>query len=341
MAVDPLAEFKADQVDEDTKAALRRALRQLAAAKAKTEDLVDAVYRAVKDAQVANPSASVPAPKRDQHKGKAEVAIWHLTDWQGAKVTPSYNSDVMHTRVAHFMDSAERITEIQRANHPVKECHVLFGGDMVEGLFNFATQPFEIDASLFQQWMQTSNLLAQVVQRALTIYDEVTVVGEWGNHGRIGSKRDAVPRADNIDRMCYATARMLVGNQPRLHWDQPSDEDIQRVEIGNYRALLLHGDETGRAGYVSQTTFLSYVNRLKAGAYGWTFRDVYTGHYHTHDERAMADGEGAWYQTGSTESDNRYARNGLGSAAKPSQRLHFVDPERGRVTAQYKIWLAD
>ncbi len=53
----------------------------------------------------------------------------------------------------------------------------------------------------------------------------------------------------------------------------------------------------------------------------------------------MADGTGAWYQTGSTESDNRYARNGLGSAAKPSQRLHFVDPDVGRVTSQYKVWL--
>jgi hypothetical protein len=53
----------------------------------------------------------------------------------------------------------------------------------------------------------------------------------------------------------------------------------------------------------------------------------------------MADGDGAWFQTGSTESDNRYARNGLGSAAKPSQRLHFVDSTKGIVTAQYKVHL--
>ena len=131
---------------------------------------------------------------------------------------------------------------------------------------------------------------------------------------------------------------MLAGEK-RLTWaDCP--EDIQRVEIGNYRALLLHGDETGRNGYVSQTTFLSYVNRLKAGAYPWPFRDVYSGHYHTHDERAMSDGAGAWYQTGSTESDNRYARDGLGSSAQPSQRLHFIDPAKGIVTAQYKLLLS-
>jgi hypothetical protein len=332
-------DLRGEQVEADTKAALNRTLRQLASAKAKTVDLVAAVYAAVGDAITANPTPPVPAPKRDQRKGRPEVALWHLTDWQGAKVTPSYNSKVMRDRVHHYIDSTERITEIQRAAHPVRSCHVLFGGDLVEGLFNFPTQVFEIDATLFQQWIQVSNLCAEVVRRALTIYDEVHVTAEWGNHGRIGSRRDAVPRSDNIDRMCYATARMMVGADSRLHWEEPSSEDIQKVEIGNYRALLLHGDETGRSGYVSQTTFLSYINRLKAGAFRWPFRDVYSGHYHTHDERAMADGEGAWYQTGSTESDNRYARDGLGSAARPSQRLHFVDPERGRVTAQYKVHL--
>jgi hypothetical protein len=335
-----LDEFRQAQEEEDTKAALNRALRQLAQAKAKTDDLVDAVYRAVRDALVADPVKPVPPPVKDRRKGRPEVALWHLTDWQGAKVTPSYNSEVMRQRVHRFVDKAEHITAIQRADHPVRSCHILFGGDMQEGLFNFPTQVFEIDATLFQQWTRVSTLEAEVVRRALAIYDEVTVVDEWGNHG-IGSKRDAVPRSDNFDRMTYATARLIVGEQPRLNWPEPSDEDIQRVEIGNYRALLMHGDETGRNGFVSATTFLTYINRLKAGAYGWEFRDAYTGHRHTHDEYAMADGDGAWYQTGSTESDNRYARNGLGAAAKPSQRLHFVDPDKGRVTAGYKIWLDD
>jgi hypothetical protein len=334
-----LEDFEAEQDDADLRRALTRALRDLAKAKAKTADLVDAVYRATKDSIVADPIRPVAAPDKDRRKGRSEVALWHLTDWQGSKVTPSYNSEVMRERVHRFVDKAERITQIQRAEHPVRECHILFGGDMVEGLFNFPTQPFQVDATLFQQWRRVSRLTVEIVRRALAIHDEVTVVAEWGNHGRIGSKRDAVPRDDNVDRMCYESARDILGNQPRLHWDEPSAEDIQRVEIGSYRALLLHGDETGRHGYVSQQTFLSYINRLKAGAYGWAFRDVYSGHYHTHDERAMADGEGAWYQTGSTESDNRYARDGLGSAAKPSQRLHFVDPDKGRVTAQYKIHL--
>jgi hypothetical protein len=324
---------------EDTKQALNRALARLARANAKSEDLVEAVYRAAYDATVAEVNTRrTPKPKTDARKKHNEVALWHLSDWQGAKKTTSYNLDVMWQRVHSFVDRAQRITEIQRADHPVKTGVILFGGDMVEGLFNFPTQPFEVDATIFEQWVSVSRLIGEVVERALGTYETVLVVPEWGNHGRIGSKRDAVPASDNIDRMCYETARQLLRNEKRLTW-QDCPEDIQRVEIGNYRAISLHGDETGRNGYTSKTTFLNYLNRLKAGAYGWPFRDAYTGHRHTHDEMAMSDGIGAWFQTGSTESDNRYARDGMGASSQPSQRLHFIDPDAGRVTAQYKIWL--
>jgi hypothetical protein len=248
----------------------------------------------------------------------------------------------MHTRVNRFVDKAEKITNIHRAAHPVKDVYVLFGGDMIEGLFNFPTQPFEIDATLFEQFVTVSNLMVAVIRRALTIYENVHVVAEWGNHGRLGSKRDAVPRSDNADRMTYELARQILfsSGEKRLTWaDCP--EDIQRVEIGAYRALLIHGDEIGRNGYASTTTIVNHVNRWRSGVYPWPFRDVYVGHYHTHYQSSLADGSGAVYGTGSTESDNRYASVGLASSAIPSQRLHFVDPAGGRVTAQYQVWLND
>lgn len=332
---DILTDLDAAAKEADLRAALNRALRDLARARAKTEDLVDAVYRAVGDAIVANPPVT-PAPPKDRRKG-AEVALWHLTDWQGSKVTTSYNSEVMRARVHRFVDKAHRITDIQRAEHPVRACTIVFGGDMVEGLFNFPSQVHEIDATIFGQFVSVSRLIGQVVTRALGIYETVTVVPEWGNHGRIGSKRDAVPRADNIDRMCYEMARQLLEHEKRLTW-QDCPEDIQRIEIGAYRALAAHGDEAGRNGYISPQAMIAHVNRWKAGAYKWDFRDVYLGHYHRHAEEPLADGE-AIYWTGSTESDNRYAREQMAASAEPSQRLHFIDPEKGVVTSQHKIRL--
>lgn len=334
--------LEAQREIDDLRGALVRSQRELVRAKAKTDHLVAATIQSAHDAVLAKPQIVIPKPVRDVRTRSGEVALWHLTDWQGAKTTTSYNTNVMHTRVNRFVDKAEKITNIHRAAHPVKDVYVLFGGDMIEGLFNFPTQPFEIDATLFEQFVTVSNLMVAVIRRALTIYENVHVVAEWGNHGRLGSKRDAVPRSDNADRMTYELARQILfsSGEKRLTWaDCP--EDIQRVEIGAYRALLIHGDEIGRNGYASTTTIVNHVNRWRSGVYPWPFRDVYVGHYHTHYQSSLADGSGAVYGTGSTESDNRYASVGLASSAIPSQRLHFVDPAGGRVTAQYQVWLND
>ncbi len=332
----PPAEEPADV--KALRSALNRAQQQLIQAKDRTEYLVEVTRTAAKDAMIAlGPVAPIKEPSKDRRKG-SEVALWHMTDWQGAKKTTSYNSQVMRDRVLKFTDKAIAITNIQRADHAVKNCVIAFGGDMVEGLFNFPSQPFEIDSTIFEQYVNVSRLMVDVVRQALTAYEQVEVVAEWGNHGRIGSKRDAVPRSDNFDRMCYELARQLLAGEKRLKWND-SPEDVQRIEIGNYRALLLHGDEIGRGGFASPMTIVQHMNRWRSGAYPWEFRDVYIGHYHTHAEWAMANGLGSVYQTGSTESDNRYAGVMLAATAQPSQRLHFVDPVKGRVTASYKVWL--
>jgi uncharacterized coiled-coil protein SlyX len=326
---------------EDLRAALVRTQRDLKKAKAKTDHLVEATIEAARDAVLSHPLPKTPRVAKSRSKAGSEVALWHLTDWQGAKLTPSYNSQVMHKRVHRFVDKATKITDIQRKAHPVDEVVILFGGDMIEGLFNFPTQPFEIDATLFEQFVTVANLIVEVVHRALAVYPSVTVIGEWGNHGRLGSRRDAVPRSDNADRMTYELARQILKSSgAKVTWED-SGEDIQRVEVGAYRALLIHGDEIGRSGFASTNTITNHVNRWRSGSYPWDFRDVYVGHYHTHYQSSLADGAGAIYGTGSTESDNRYAAVGLASSAVPSQRLHFINPREGRVTAQYQVWLDD
>ena len=331
-------DIESDDVKE-LRSAMLRLQKQLKQSKERNEDLVfDTKQAAYDDMLTFGKIVPVPEVKIDKRKTKSEVALWHMTDWQGAKRTTSYNSEIMRKRVLEFAEKAVRITDIQRADHPVKEVTIAFGGDMVEGLFNFPSQAFEIDSTLFEQYVNVSRLVVDVVRFALANYEKVTVVPEWGNHGRIGSKRDNVPRSDNFDRMCYELARQLLAGEKRLTW-QECPEDIQRIEIGNYRALLIHGDEVGRNGFASPGAIVQHANKWRSGSYPWEFRDVYIGHYHTHAEWAMANGQGAVYQTGSTESDNRYAGVMLAASATPSQRLHFIDPEKGRVTAAYKIWL--
>lgn len=343
-----MSEYREEQTIQELQDALRTTQRQLAKAKERTDELVQVVYDASKHAMLALGGVPViKPPVRSKSKNHSEVALWHLTDWQGAKRTTSYDSQVMRDRVLLFCDKAASITDVQRADHPVDECVIMFGGDMVEGLWNFPTQAHEIDGTLFHQFVTVSRLIVDVVLFALHTYSKVTVVSEWGNHGRLGSKRDNVPRSDNLDRMCYELARQLLAHEKHLHWED-SPEDIQRVHIpdptGNglgYRALLIHGDEVGRNGFASPNTIVNHVSRWKSGSYPWEFTDCFVGHYHQSQQFALPDGKGAVYYTGSTESDNRYAGVMLAASATPSQRLHFVDPVKGRTTAEYKVWLAD
>lgn len=319
-----------------------RLQQQLRDAKARTDRLVEAAHIAARDAMLAvGPIVPIERRTPDKRTKNAEVALWHLTDWQLGKITPSYNSATAQARVMEYCRKADRLTEIQRADHPVNNAVIMFGGDMVEGVsFQFPQQPFEIDSTLFEQYVVASRLMVDVVRYALGVYQKVTVVGEWGNHGRIGSKRDVVPRNDNIDRMAYHLAREILVGETRLTWDD-CPEDIQRIQIGNYRALLIHGDEIGRSGFASPNTIVAHVARWQSGAYNWTFQDCYGGHYHNHSSWSLPNGKGSFYQTGSVESENRYARDTMAAAAEPSQRLHFVDPNRGRVTAEYKVFIRD
>jgi hypothetical protein len=333
-------EFEQEAEAEQLRQVVRRLEGDVARAKRRSADLVAATYAGARDAMVSlGPVPTVPKPKADRRSKAAEVALWHLTDWQGAKVTPDYNSDVMVERVMRFGEKAGHLTDLHRSHHPVRECVVVFGGDMVEGLFNYPAQLWEIDASLFGQFTRVSRLLVDIVRVALATYEKVKVVAEWGNHGRVGSKRDNVPPADNIDRMCYEFARQLLADEKRLTWED-CPTGIQRLEVGEYRALVCHGDEPGRTGYVAPTTFQAWANRQRV-AYPWTWQDMYVGHYHRHAQEPLADGVGAIYWTGSTESSNGYALEGMAASAVPSQRLHFIDPERGRVTSAHQVWVDD
>lgn len=68
------------------------------------------------------------------------------------------------------------------------------------------------------------------------------------------------------------------------------------------------------------------------------FQDVYLGHFHTPMALTMPNG-GRIFVTGSPESDNQYAAEFVAAKGKPSQRLHYVDPVKGRVTGEYVVWL--
>jgi hypothetical protein len=178
--------------------------------------------------------------------------------------------------------------------------------------------------------------MEKMVRSFSSTFEKVSIVCEFGNHGRLGRKGE-LPSGDNIDAMAYRICQDRTRDLKNVTW-QMSGDWYQIVTIGNYKALLVHGDEIKSFG--GNTPAFGILRKANAWATGVVedFQDVYMGHWHTPMALTMANG-GRVFVTGSPESGNEYAREFVAAIGRPSQRIHFVDPEKGRVTAEYVIWL--
>lgn len=320
---------------EALRAALRRTQAQLAKATTGNRMLVQAVYRAAADSSVAYPAPKIRDRQTTRPRDHREVALVHATDWQMGKRTESYNIDVAQKRIERLADKVVAITEIQRKDHAVDECVLMLGGDMVEGTSIFPGQAWELDSTLFGQLFAAAASIEWLVVSMSANFTKVRVVCEYGNHGRIGRYGEG-PRADNVDRMAYQIVRDRTQHLENVSW-QMSEAWHQSFSIGAYKVLLVHGDEIRT---YSGTPLFGIIKRVSAWAAGIVpdFHDCYMGHWHNPASITIGNG-GRVFITGSPESGNIYAAEHLAAQAKPSQRLHFIDPKAGRVASEYVLWL--
>jgi len=328
---------EADEL-EQLREALRRSLANEAKLRRRADDFVEAIYRAAKDAALASKKPKpVPKPRKDRRSDYGEIALIHTTDYQAGKKTTTFNLEVLRERIELFGEKVIQLTEIQRAHHPVREAVLMLGGDMVEGLTVFPGQSFEVEAHLFDQLFEVTSIIEFLIRSLADNFEKLSVVCEFGNHGRIGRKGD-LPAADNIDRIAYQIVRENVKDL-KIGW-QASDNFYQIVKVGAaYRALLFHGDEVNSyGGAIPAYGIIKKVSAWASGVLGETFTDAYCGHFHSVMTLPLPNG-GRVFVTGSPESDNTYAKAFVAATSRPSQRLHFIDSQKPKVTAEYVVWL--
>jgi hypothetical protein len=249
-----------------------------------------------------------------------------LSDWQLGKKTPSYGSEVCARRIEELADRVCTVTDVQRSDHPVKDCRVYLLGDLVEGELIFPGQSHLIDASLFHQVMVDGPaILGQFVTRMLAHFETVTVVGVIGNHGAIGgrSRREMHPES-NADAMMYEATRQRF-NDKRLTWEstlQPGERAWYATDdVGDRRWFLFHGDQC-RGGFAGFPWY-AFGRRLNSWANLYGFDYAAAGHFHTPVRGLYAAGSVTHWGNGSTESDNTYAAENMAAAGTPCQWLLF------------------
>lgn len=329
--------------------------RDVAQARAKTHDYVQAVIEGARQANVIlGPVKLPPVPKltfKRQRQGSEEAALLHTTDWQVGKKTASYDTEVAKHRLTVTLTyKVGKLTEIHRTSTFVRDIHVLVGGDMIEGTNIFPGQVWEVDSSRFGQLKSGAWILTTMLLYLLSIYEHVHVWEECGNHGRLGRKGEDGPQ-ENLDLVMYLIARERLAQaeeEGRLIWHEQPGTHYVPFEIGNYKGLLFHGDEIqGANGRLPMAAILTRVTNWLAGGIEnpdgpglYPFMDAYHGHYHTPHALVLPSGRTV-YGTGSPESGNMFASVYMASTGQPSQRLHFIHPEKAFVTGEHRLVLID
>jgi len=307
--------------------------------------------RIITDAARASFTAMEPPrpsrPATDRRRKDEEVAIVTCADWQMGRVTPDYNIETCEERINQYAEKVRTITDIHRADHPVKKAHIWLLGDLVDGEQIFSGHPYELDSSLVDQVVTNgSRILRNFIFEMLEYFDELRVVGVVGNHGRIGKVGVFNPDT-NADRMLYLVTReyFRAAGEDRIEWVIPrahrGDRGWYHVDIvGNYRGLLIHGDQY-RGGssflgipFYSMGKSLKWADMARLGDME-PFQDVWCGHWHRVVRVPV--GSIVVRVCGTPMSTDPWSIETLAASARPAQVLAYCHPMDGRITAEYEV----
>lgn len=338
---DGFEEFRQLSEVAELRKVIQKQQDDLRKAKATKAQLVQAAHDGAHDANlILGTAPAVPKPRKDRRPTKPEVALLHLSDWQLGKKTDSYNTEVALKRVEEIGEKLITMTEIERKAHPVHVCHTMLGGDMGEGTTIFPGQQHEIDSGMFEQAFNCIGAIERLARLQLANFQKVVMWEVDGNHGRIGKKGENL-REDNMDLFVYAEARERLKDfekSGRLAWNK-RQRFYQIVEIGTYKALLIHGDQIKQFGGNTPAFGISRkVNSWAAGVVP-EFHDCYLGHFHQPLVLPLSVGRRRTFMNPSLESDSAYAQEFLAAVGSPAQRLNFVNPIKGEVTTERLLWV--
>jgi hypothetical protein len=341
-----LDDAEEQQAEEDTKAALNRALRALEKAKASKEEMVAAVYRAVDDNLKALSFGRTQSPRRDRRKGEDETAIITFSDLQLGQVTSSYNSEIAEQRVQQYADKIIRLTELQRASHPIRRAKLYLLGDLIEGELIVASHPHQVDSSVYAQVaLNGPRILGDFIRRMLETFEAVDVVSVPGNHGDVGGPaRKMYNPETNFDRMLSSILRSIfeASGDKRVTFTVPEGygrSSWYAVDyVGDVGFMLWHGHQARRTSSSSHLPFYKLVMGWRSGAIPEPFSVSICGHHHTPTFLTMNSVQ--HYINGTFASDSEYAVERLASNSRAAQWLLFARPGRG-VTASYLVTLDD
>jgi len=333
---------------------LRARLKRSEAANRKLRNGAGLLLEHITDVITSHP-VEIHVPDRPEEQGTDLDELWpvvHFTDLQLGAVRPGngdgengYDTVIAQDRCRTMGERIRRIIDIQKqGGHAIRRGTLCVGGDMVEGETIFPGQRWEIDSPVFDQACVVGpRILVEMILCMLEVVDVLDVVCVPGNHGRPGHFKAGNHPRSNFDMVLYHTAKVLVESNPELASRvnfRMAEEFFIVTRVFRWGVMMIHGDvirsQLGTPIYGLRRNAKSWADLLETPDIAEPWDVMLTGHYHSCFQ--FDSGSKTIIQTGSPESNNRFALAYLAEGSYASQRLFFMH-ERRRIVSDHIIAL--
>jgi len=273
-----------------------------------------------------------------KHSTQNEVAVAVISDSHVGQVVDAreidaalgYNPAIFLNRLQYL--EAE-ITQILSA-HPVEKIVVLFAGDIVHGRLGHSLED-DLTMPIATQVDLAIHAFLQFLTRISRLTKSVEVHGVGGNHGRWPGTRK-VPtdrRWSQLDTIVYNSLQTLCSlAAPNVRFDDRISAR-RMIDIGDYRILLLHGDQLRGGNYASAG--------IQKEMQHWLMRHLQNGERppnlivlgDKHISANLPAGLGEALINGSFVGEDVFAQNFPPS--RPAQTLFFIRPGVGKTRTHH------
>lgn len=255
----------------------------------------------------------------------SDCHIGQVVDRRETEADMAYNPAVFMARLHHLEIEVARIIN----QHPVREVVVLFAGDIVHGQLGHSLED-NLTLPIATQSDLALHAFVPFLTRFSQLVERVQVHGVGGNHGRWpGTRKMPTERRwSQLDTIFYQSLQAVCQvNLANVHFEERFSAR-RLIDIGDFRILLLHGDQL-RGGTYSSAGIQREMQR-------WLQRTVQTGQRPPNlivlgDKHVSANlpvGLGEALINGSFVGEDVFAQNFAPSP--PSQTLFFVSPAFGK-----------
>ena len=277
-----------------------------------------------------------------EHEAVAVFSDYHLGSKIDVRVTgglAEYNPQIARHRLAEWRNGVLRFTQMTQALAPVNTLHIFALGDDLEGHGEmFGTQKFEIDDSIYFQYMAFIQDMCEILPQFLTRYKKVIIHKVHGNHGRVAASAKQAYPPDNFELMAWQNIkdRMMALAPGRFEFNISTSFFIM-LEILGWSFYIRHGHKIGG---LKSTYTGAQDNKFRMNSIvGEVINYMVKAHLHEAGSQE-AEIQGQVIQNGCFVGPSLLSVEGNRAAANlPSQELFFVNRKRG-ITHHHRIYLA-